>query len=133
MALTVLVFVVAILVVGAGAYTLGRRTQTPSPQLPQVGQPRLEEYDFYPFVVNERGHVEFDPDAFNRAVTYLLDEENERAAKELIVIGEQNLVRDTFPTDSLRNYKELYAKYGGSPVSRPSRKPLRVLNVFILV
>ena len=116
MDLGVFVFIVVVGVVGVGAYLLGRRTQGPSPQAPAVHQLRLEEYDFYPFVVNERGHVEFDADAFNSAVTYLLGEQNVRAARELIVIGEQNLVRDTFPTESLQKYKELYAKYGGDDV-----------------
>jgi hypothetical protein len=115
-ALTISIFVVLVVAVGVGAYLLGRREQGPSQQAPAVAHPRLEEYDSYPFVVNEQGHVEFDADAFNRAVTHLLGEQNERAAKELIVIGEQNLVRDTFPTDWLQSYKELYAKYRGDEV-----------------
>ncbi|MEE9178690.1 MAG: PAS domain-containing protein [Acidimicrobiia bacterium] len=77
---------------------------------------RLEEYEFYPFVVNANGHVEFSVDAFNKAVAYFLEERNERAAGELIVIGEQNLVRDTFPSDRLQRYKQLYAAYGGDAV-----------------
>jgi class 3 adenylate cyclase len=119
MALTLFLFivvVVVVVVVGVGAYILGRRTRTPPAQAPDVSQLRLEEYDFYPFVVNDRGHVEFDADRFNAAVSQLLREQNERAAKELIVIGEQNLVRDTFPTESLQNYKDLYAKYRGDDV-----------------
>lgn len=116
MDLTVVVFVVVIVAVGVGAYLLGRRNPGQSQQALAVDQPRLEEYAFYPFVANEQGHVEFDPDAFNRAVAHLLGEHNERAAKELIVIGEQNLVRDTFPTDWLQAYKELYAKYRGDDV-----------------
>ena len=106
---SVFIFIVVVVVVGAGAYLLGRRMRGPSPQ-PGATQRRLEEYEFYPFVVNERGHVEFDPAAFDRAVAHLLGEQNERAARELIVIGEQNLVRDTFSTEWLHNYKELYAR-----------------------
>jgi class 3 adenylate cyclase len=109
-------FVVVVVAVGVGAYLLGRRKQVPSQQASAVDQPRLEEYDFYPFVVNEQGHVEFDADAFNRAATHFLGEQNERAAKELIVIGEQNLVRETFPTDWLQDYKELYTQYRGDDV-----------------
>ena len=63
MALTVFVFIVVVVVVGAGAFLLGRRQQGSSARAPAVHQLRLEEYDFYPFVVNERGHVEFDVDA----------------------------------------------------------------------
>ena len=71
---------------------------------------------FYPFVVDANGHVEFDPEAFTAAVRHLLDEPNARAARELIVIGEQNLVRDTFPSDWLQSYKQLYARYDGDGV-----------------
>jgi class 3 adenylate cyclase len=77
---------------------------------------RLEEYDFYPFGEDESGHVAFDPDAFDRAVAHFLDERNPRAAGELIVIGEQNFVRDTFPTDRLERYGALYEVYDGDGV-----------------
>jgi class 3 adenylate cyclase len=77
---------------------------------------RLEEYDFYPFTTDAAGHVHFDPDGFDAAVGHFLEERNPRAARELIVIGEQNLVRDTFPTDRLSRYKALYAAYDGDAV-----------------
>ncbi len=77
---------------------------------------RLEEYDFYPFVVTSSGHVEFSADAFDRAASHFLQERNLRAARELIVIGEQNLVRDTFSSERLSHYKELYAAYDGDGV-----------------
>ena len=48
--------------------------------------------------------------------THLLDNHNSRAARELIVIGEQNMVRDTFPSDRLQRYKDLYARYEGDAV-----------------
>jgi class 3 adenylate cyclase len=110
------VFISVVVVVAVGAYLLGRGKQQSPQQASVAGLRRLEEYDFYPFVINDRGHVEFDAEAFNTAVIHLVAEQNERAAKELIIIGEQNLVRDTFPTDQLANYKELYAKYGGDDV-----------------
>jgi class 3 adenylate cyclase len=77
---------------------------------------RLEEYPFYPFVVDANGHVAFDPAAFSQAVEYFLGIRNTRAAGELVVIGEQNLVRDTLPSDQLRAYKEFYATYDGDAV-----------------
>ncbi len=77
---------------------------------------RLDEYPFYPFVVSATGHVAFDADRFDTAVQHLLAEPNPRAAGELIVVGEQNLVRDTFPSDRLGRYKKLYDKYGGDDV-----------------
>lgn len=77
---------------------------------------RLEEYEFYPFSINPDGHVEFDPAAFNRAVDHFLAERNERAAGELVVIGEQNLVRDTFTASDLARYKRLYEEYDGDSI-----------------
>ena len=77
---------------------------------------RLEEYPFYPFVVDASGHVAFDADRFDAAVQHLLKEPNTRAAGELIVIGQQNLVRDTFPTDRLARYNKLYDQYRGDDV-----------------
>ena len=102
--------------VGAICFFVGRqRPASPSRTTPTPDK-RLEEYDFYPFVVDAKGHVEFDPEAFTAAVRHLLDEPNIRAARELIVIGEQNLVRDTFPSDWLQSYKQLYARYDGAAV-----------------
>jgi class 3 adenylate cyclase len=77
---------------------------------------RLEEYDFYPFEVTDDGHVTFSAERFTRAVEHLLEVQNRRAAGELIVIGEQNLVRDTLPSDDLRSYKEFYRRYDGEAV-----------------
>ena len=77
---------------------------------------RLEEYEFYPFVVTGSGHVEFSVERFDRAVSHFLAERNERAARELVVIGEQNLVRDTLPTDQLQRYKRFYDAYDGDGV-----------------
>jgi len=100
---------------GAAGLLVGRRLRA-RPDAPSPALRRLEEYEFYPFVVNPDGHVEFNPDAFHQAVEQFLAERNPRAAKELIVIGEQNLVRETFPTDRLARYKALYAAYNGDAV-----------------
>ncbi len=110
------VVAVVVVVVGVTAYLMGKAASSSSTDVDHQGGRRLEEYDFYPFVVNPEGHVEFDADAFNEAVAYFLDERNELAARELIVIGEQNLVRDTFSSDRLQSYKELYATYDGDGV-----------------
>jgi class 3 adenylate cyclase len=103
-------------VVGFVAYALGKRDSNSVHDIDEIVHRRLEEYDFYPFVINTEGHVEFSSDAFNEAVDHLLENRNERAARELIVIGEQNLVRDTFPSDRLYDYKRLYSEYDGDDV-----------------
>lgn len=102
-----------VVLVAAGSFLLGRRLQ---PEAAVDDARRLEEYDFYPFVVNPEGHVEFDSVMFSEGVRQLLRNRNPRAARELIVIGEQNLVRDTFPTDALNDYKRFYAMYDGDDV-----------------
>lgn len=107
---------VAIVAGGVGGYVIGRRASSRRSGDDAGAERRLEEYDFYPFVVNAAGHVEFSGDHFADAVERLLKERNDRAARELIVIGEQNLVRDTFPSDRLQNYKKLYAAYDGDAV-----------------
>lgn len=108
--------ILVLVAVGAICFFVGRHRPTSSRRTTPKPDKRLEEYDFYPFVVDAKGHIEFDPEAFTAAVRHLLDEPNIRAARELIVIGEQNLVRDTFPSDWLQSYKQLYARYDGAAV-----------------
>ncbi len=108
--------VVVLVAVGVASFVVGRRTAAAGGNDAQEASSRLDEYSFYPFVVNPEGHVEFDTELFSEAVKRLLEHWNERAARELIVIGEQNLVRDTFPSDTLQEYKRLYALYDGDAV-----------------
>jgi class 3 adenylate cyclase len=74
---------------------------------------RIEEYPFYPFITNERGLVEFSQPLFNEAVLYFLKNKNDYASKQLIIIGEQNVVRDKLATGDLNNYLRIYNKYEG--------------------
>lgn len=107
---------VVAIAVGLVAFFVGRgQRRSSSPPTPAI-EKRLEEYDFYPFVIDAKGHVEFDPERFAVAVRHFLEEPNTRAARELIVIGEQNLVRDTFPSDWLHSYKLLYARFDGDAI-----------------
>jgi class 3 adenylate cyclase len=77
---------------------------------------RLDEYGFYPFITDEAGLVHFSPERFEEAVAYFLNLRNPVAARELIVIGEQNRVRDTFSSEPLNRYKKLYIAYDGEGV-----------------
>lgn len=104
-----------VLAVGAAGYFVGRFTAKRSKPVGAT-EKRLDEYAFYPFEVNQSGHVEFSADAFDEATKHFLVNRNERAARELVVIGQQNLVRDTFPSDRLARYKELYSAYNGDAV-----------------
>ncbi|UCG41151.1 MAG: PAS domain-containing protein [Acidimicrobiia bacterium] len=109
----IVVIMVALVAIGL-AFELGRRRGVPRAG-PAAGR-RLEEYDFYPFSVDDRGHVRFEPALFTDAVTHLLEHRDVRAAGELIVIGQQNLVRDTFGTAELDAYKRLYSLYDGDGI-----------------
>jgi class 3 adenylate cyclase len=77
---------------------------------------RLEEYDFYPFVADEYGHIQFRADRFLQAVDHFMRERNPLAAGELIVIGEQNFVRDTFSSADLTRYKHFFERYDGDSI-----------------
>lgn len=89
---------------------------------PVTDPKRLEEYDFYPFVVAPGDRVVFDLDRFNVAVEEFVRERNERAAGELIIIGEQNLVREVLPSGRLRRYKELFTAYDGNALIRDNER-----------
>jgi len=102
--------VVALAVVGFFAYRFGQGFGH------EDETKRLEEYDFYPFIVNESRHIEFSPEHFNHAVRYFLAHRNSVAARELIVIGEQNFVRDRFATAEINEYRRLYDRYDGDSV-----------------
>jgi class 3 adenylate cyclase len=104
---------IVLAVVGYIAYVVGRRSKS---ETDDEESKRLEEYGFYPFIINESNHVEFDSDRFNEAVQHFLAHNNARAAGELIVIGEQNFVRDRFQTDEIADFRRLYDRYGGDRV-----------------
>ncbi len=114
----IVAIVVAVVASAAIAYIVGRRhgARDSGDAVDTDRFTRLEEYDFYPFGVNDAGHVFFNADAFMEAVEYFLANRNPRAAGELVVIGEQNLVRETFHSGPLARYKELYAAYQGDRI-----------------
>ena len=55
-------------VAAAAGYVAGRGIARSGPNAGADTLRRLEEYDFYPFVVTDEGLVEFSPDSFDRAV-----------------------------------------------------------------
>jgi predicted transcriptional regulator YheO len=76
----------------------------------------LEEYDFYPFDVDEDRNLFLDLDRFSAGVSHFLRHRDRTAAEQLILIGQQNNVESRLTGDSLRNYLKLYNKYGGDRV-----------------
>ncbi|NND51371.1 MAG: hypothetical protein HKN54_03135 [Flavobacteriaceae bacterium] len=79
------------------------------------GKP-LETYRFYPFSLDDKKMLQFDFDLFNEAVAALLKKKDFQAGKQLVLIGEQNNVRQVLKTPLLRNYKKLYKLYNGDQV-----------------
>lgn len=76
----------------------------------------LEEYGFYPFGVDDSGNVHFDPQRFREAVDYLLKHRNDVAARQLILIGRQNDVEHTLPSEDSDRFDKLYRRYGGDDI-----------------
>ena len=82
----------------------------------------LEEYDFYPFDTDERDNVFFDQDKFVTAVDYLLHHRNDVAARQLILIGDQNDVSNSLSTDDRLRYQQFYKRYRGDEVRADTAK-----------
>lgn len=76
----------------------------------------LEEYEFFPFVADEKGFPNFELSLFNTGVSYFLDNYDFTAARQLLFIGEQNNVRFYLKGEELRKYKKLFKKYDGEEI-----------------
>ena len=55
---------------------------------------KSDDYEFYPFDLDEKKNLFFDVKKFNAAVTYFISKRDNTAARQLILIGEQNNVRN---------------------------------------
>lgn len=84
----------------------------------------LEQYDFYPFTVDEDGFPAFSLPHFQRGVQHLLRRPDAMAAAQLIVLGEQNGVRYQLEAEALAEYEKLYARNHGQRVMQDSSEYL---------
>jgi predicted transcriptional regulator YheO len=82
----------------------------------------LEEYDFYPFGLDERKSLYFDAAKFDRAVRHLLRHRDPVAARQLILVGDQNDMHHQLSGDRLAAYRNLYSKYGGDRIRDDTTK-----------
>lgn len=89
----------------------------------KAGKP-LEEYAFYPFSIDENNMLQFNFDLFNQAVDVLINKKDYQAGKQLVLIGEQNGVRQVLKRDNLVHYEKLYKMYNGDKVLDDSREYL---------
>ena len=99
-------------IVFAGGFLVGRYREQR-----RVKGRNLEDYDFYPFVVDRDNFPQFDLAAFRRGVSHFLDHSDPMAARQLIFIGEQNEVRHQLDRLALAEYDRLYDKYGGASIA----------------
>jgi hypothetical protein len=76
----------------------------------------LEEYEFYPFTVDGSQQLQFDLGLFMRAVDHFLAHRDRIAAQQLLLIGEQNRVRELLDSPQRARYLRLYRKYDGQRI-----------------
>lgn len=101
----------------AGGYLWGKYRERQSLK----GQ-NLEEFDFYPFRVDEAKVLHFDEGKFLKAVDYFLKHRNIIAVRQLILIGQQNDVENSLSANSKRRYLKLYNRYGGDKLRDDTQK-----------
>ena len=78
---------------------------------------RLEEYDFYPYIVNRENFPEFNLKDFRLGMHYFLKNVDPTAARQLIFIGEQNNVRGQLEPAEHKVYERLFVKYDGKRIA----------------
>lgn len=73
----------------------------------------LEEYEFYPFGLDDQKVLYFDLDKFSAGVSHLLRHRDATSAGQLILIGQQNNVENRLTGVALAEYRKFFARYGG--------------------
>ena len=76
----------------------------------------LEEYDFYPFSIDDTRQLFFDAEKFRHAVQYFLKHRDDLAARQLVLVGQQNDVASTLPARDKDNFQKLFNKYDGDGI-----------------
>ena len=84
----------------------------------------IEEHEHYPFSLDENDHLFFDLDKFAKAVHAVSQRRNDLAARQLIIIGQQNNVREILPSSQRKEFLKLYAKYQGDKILDDTRNYL---------
>src|SRR6266550_982588 len=77
----------------------------------------LDEYDFYPFMVTRENFGEFNLKHFRLGMHYFLKNEDNTAALQLILIGEQNNIRDQLEPSEQKVYAQLFENYGEKKIA----------------
>lgn len=87
----------------------------------QKGQ-RLEEFDFYPFGIDEANVLYFDEVKFLKAVDYFLGHRNDVAVRQLLLVGQQNDVENSLSAEGRLRYRKLYSRYDGDKIRDDTEK-----------
>jgi len=92
----------------AAGYLFGKYRERQS----RLGK-NLEEYEFYPFSLDDRQILHFDVIQFNVAVKHLLSKSNPIAAGQLVLIGRQHNVESVLVGPEKASWDKLFQKYHG--------------------
>jgi len=85
---------------------------------------KLEEYDFYPYIINRDNFPEFNLNHFRLGMHYFLRNFDPTAARQLIFIGEQNNVRVQLEPAEQKVYARLFTRYDGKRIADDTREYL---------
>jgi len=85
----------------------------------------LEDYDFYPFKLDNDDNLIFDIDKFFIGVDFLIKNYDKFAGYQLILIGQQNNISDVVTGKRKKEYKKLYRKYDGIKLVNDTDKFLK--------
>ncbi len=102
--------IVSLILFGIG-YFIGKRKERE-----KYKGKNLEEYDFYPFDLDTEKRLFFDIKDFRLGIYYFLKNRDYLAARQLILLGEQNEVRLKLNATDLKQYLKLYSKYDGDSI-----------------
>ena len=76
----------------------------------------LDDYDFYPFALDENKVLFFDIEKFIAGVGYFLKHRDNLGARQLILIGQQNDIENRLDADAKEDYRKLFRKYDGARI-----------------
>jgi len=110
--------VASLIFLGAG-YLFGKYRERQS----LLGK-NLEEYDFYPFSLDDTQRLHFDISQFKEAVTHFLAKSNPIAAGQLVLIGRQHNVENILSGKEKESWESLFRRYHGKELLDETTKYL---------
>ncbi len=84
----------------------------------------LDEYGFYPFALNDNKVLFFDQDKFCTGVRHFLKHRDNFAARQLVLVGQQNNVENNLTGKDKAHFRKLYRRIGGDEILDDTAKYL---------